>query len=94
MADRVKFVLQPLPCPQGPLPVCPLLPKSVASATVLAVSDCFISLDLETHTEGKDRGAWGAQLVECLILDLGSGHDLMVCETEPCVGLCAEWEPA
>ena len=33
-----------------------------------------------------------AQSVEYPNLDLGSGHDLMVCEFEPCVGLCADSE--
>ena len=31
-----------------------------------------------------------AQSVKCLSLDFGSGHDLMVCEFEPRVGLCAD----
>ena len=31
----------------------------------------------------KERGAWVPQLVKCLTLDFGSGHDLTVCETEP-----------
>ena len=36
-----------------------------------------------------------AQLVECEILDLGSGHNLTVCESEPCAGLCSgSAEPA
>ena len=36
-----------------------------------------------------------AQFVERLTLDLGSGHDLMVCEFEPHVRLCADSvEPA
>ena len=40
-------------------------------------------------------GAWGAQSVKCLTLDLGSGHDLTVCEIEPCVRFCADsMEPA
>ena len=26
-------------------------------------------------------------MVKCLTLDFGSGHDLMVCEIKPCVGL-------
>ena len=35
------------------------------------------------------------QAVKCLILDFGSGHDLMACEFEPHVGLCADSaEPA
>ena len=40
-------------------------------------------------------GAWVAHLVKWPTLDLGSGHDLMVCEIEPNVGLCAgSVEPA
>ena len=36
-----------------------------------------------------------AQLVKRLTLDFGSGHDLMVCELEPCIGLHADnTEPA
>ena len=35
-------------------------------------------------------GACVAQLVKCRTLDFGSGHDLMVCETELCVGLCTD----
>ena len=31
-----------------------------------------------------------AQLVKHPTLDLGLGHDLMVCEIEPHVGLCAD----
>ena len=34
-----------------------------------------------------ERGAWVAQSVECLTLDFGSGHDLMVHEIEPLVKL-------
>ena len=35
------------------------------------------------------------QLVKFPTLDFGSGHDLMVCEIEPQVGLCADSvEPA
>ena len=41
------------------------------------------------------RGAWVAQWVKCLTLDLCSGHDLMVVEIEPQLGLCADSvEPA
>ena len=36
----------------------------------------------------KYWGAWVAQSVKNLTLDLGSGNDLMVHETEPHVGLC------
>ena len=35
-------------------------------------------------------GIWVAQLDKYLTLDLGSGHDLLVCEFEPHVGLCAD----
>ena len=35
-------------------------------------------------------GAWVAQLVERLSLDLSSGHDLMVCGIKPHIGLCTE----
>ena len=35
------------------------------------------------------RGAWVAQLVERLTLDIGSGHDLMVCGFEPLIGVSA-----
>ena len=36
-----------------------------------------------------------AQSVKHLTLDLGSDHDLMVCEFEPHIGLCADGaEPA
>ena len=43
----------------------------------------------------RNRGAWVAQPVKCLILDFGSGHDLTVCGFEPHVGLCADSvEPA
>ena len=31
-----------------------------------------------------------AQLVNCLALDFGSGHDLMIGEFEPCVQLCID----
>ena len=35
-------------------------------------------------------GTWVAQLVKCPTCDFGSGHDLMDCETEPCVGEVGE----
>ena len=35
-------------------------------------------------------GTWVIQLVKWPALSFGSGHDLMVCEMEPHVGLCAE----
>ena len=40
-------------------------------------------------------GAWVAQSVKYPTLGLGSGHDFMVGEFKPCVGLCtASVEPA
>ena len=36
-----------------------------------------------------------AQVVECPTLDFSSGHDLMVLEFKPCIGLCVDGtEPA
>ena len=35
-------------------------------------------------------GAWMAQLVKHPTLDFGSGHDLRVCEIDPCIGLYAD----
>ena len=36
-----------------------------------------------------------AQLVKCLTLDLGSGHDVTVGEIKPCIKLCTDSvEPA
>ena len=46
-------------------------------------------------TENKWGDARVAQSVKCLTLDFGSGHDLTVCEFEPCIGLCVDsLEPA
>ena len=40
-------------------------------------------------------GAWVAQSVKYPTLDFGSGHDLTVHETEPCIRLCTDSaEPA
>ena len=39
--------------------------------------------------------AWMPQLVKCLTLDFGSGHDVKVCGFEPHVSFCADSvEPA
>ena len=35
-------------------------------------------------------GAWAAQSVKQPTLGFGSGHDLTVCEFEPCVKLCSD----
>ena len=40
--------------------------------------------------EKQDRGAWMAHLVKSPTLDFGSGHDPMVCEFKPRIGLCAD----
>ena len=41
--------------------------------------------------KNKDfRSTWVAQLVMGLTLGFGSGHDLMVLEFKPCIGLCAD----
>ena len=43
----------------------------------------------------EERGTWAAQSVKRPTLHFGSGHDLTVGETEPCVGLCPDsTEPA
>ena len=42
-----------------------------------------------------ELGRWVARSAEHPTLDLGSGHDLSVCEFQPCAGLYADgWEPA
>ena len=53
-------------------------------------------LKKHTHTHTHDIwGTWMAQLVRQPTLDLGSGHDLAVGETEPRLGLCpGSTEPA
>ena len=41
------------------------------------------------------RGTWVAESIKHLTLHFGTGHDLMVCGFEPCIGLCADSvEPA
>ena len=45
--------------------------------------------------EDRAKGLWVAQSDEHPTLDFSSGHDLMVCEFDPHIGLCAECaEPA
>ena len=47
------------------------------------------------YFKSKLWGAWVAQSVMRLTLGLGSGHDLMVCRFESCIGLCVDSaEPA
>ena len=43
--------------------------------------------DLKTD---KFKGTWVVHSVECLTIDFGSGHDLVVHEIRPHAGLCAE----
>ena len=50
----------------------------------------LVTLAVIKKTEIKG-GTWVAQLVKCLNLDFGLGHDLMVCGIEPCGGLYA-WD--
>ena len=38
----------------------------------------------------KKRGTWVSQSVKRLTLDFGSGHDLIVCEFEPSIGVSVE----
>ena len=45
-----------------------------------------------THADSNNnravlKGAWVAWWVKCLTVGFGSGHDLTVCEIEPCIGL-------
>ena len=43
----------------------------------------------------EDSGTWVARSVKCPTLDFSLGHDIRVCEIEPCVRLCADsMEPA
>ena len=49
----------------------------------------FLSLFNWIMKKLLSRGAWMAQSVKHLTLDIGSGHNLMVCGIEPHVGLCA-----
>ena len=52
----------------------------------------FIDTEVETWIFGNTVGAWVALSAKHLTLDFGSGHDLMVCEFEPHIGLCADSE--
>ena len=65
--------------PEGGPEVTEQKPATESQETLI-----LFSLPLEKHTW---RGACVAQSVRHLSLDLGSGHDPMVCETEPRVGL-------
>ena len=55
----------------------------------------MFTLDFAQLKVVLDWGTYVAQLVEHLTLDLGSGHDLTVCEIEPRIWLCTDIaEPA
>ena len=56
----------------------------------------YVSLSSSVHfTYEETGGAWVAPSIKPLTLGFSSGHDLTVCETEPCIGLCAgRAEPA
>ena len=60
-----------------------------------------MEIDLENNSHDPLKnvpqrgGAWVAQSVKRLTLDLSSGHDLTVCGFEPHIGFCADGtEPA
>ena len=56
----------------------------------LCLSQKYIHAKKKKKRREELRGTWMAQLVEHLTLDFGIGHDLMVCEFEPQVGLHAD----
>ena len=41
-------------------------------------------------SKNTSQGTWVAQSVKCRTLGFSSGHDLTVCEFEPCIGLCTD----
>ena len=43
-----------------------------------------------TPSKQLPGGTWVAQLVKCLTLDFGSGHDLTIREFEPQIVLCTK----
>ena len=78
-----------------------LIRRGTCTPMFIAVLSTIYKLWKEPKCPSTDNGlrrccgAWVAQLVGHLSLDLGSGHDLMVCESEPCIELCADsLEPA
>ena len=68
------------------------------STTVIFRSQIALQIKFHPYTYLKTYiigGTWVAQLVKNLILDFGSGHDLMVREFEPHIRFCADnAEPA
>ena len=56
---------------------------------------CLFCFDSNKEGKTQMRGIWVAQSVKHLTLGFCSGHELMVCEFEPRIRLCAESvEPA
>ena len=45
---------------------------------------------LNSNKKCYNGGVWVAELIEHLTFDFGSGHDLMLCETDSQVGLYTE----
>ena len=64
----------------------------IKTVTIITVIFLFFFIFLKILFFG---GAWVAQLVKCVTLDFGSGHDLAVRGFKPCVGLFTDsTEPA
>ena len=61
----------------------------ISSMNLLTFCVTFVNFLLLLRMLGP-RGTWVAQSVKRPTLDFGSGHDLMVCEFEPRLGLCAD----
>ena len=72
------------PLTTSPHGFSPLGPRSKDSHLKFNIRDQMF----KSNKQG--RGAWVAQSVKCLTPDLGSGHDLMVCEFKSQVRLCTE----
>ena len=70
-----------------------LLQEAVGNEYMCFFFSDFNQVSAQSHL--KTLGLWVAQLVKHPTLDFGSGHDLTVCEFEPCVRHCADdVEPA
>ena len=54
----------------------------------------YIFKSLLDIRKNSTRGAWIAQMVKCLILDFGSGHDLRVLRSSLVSGFMLGMEPA
>ena len=65
---------------------CTLLSALSLHLVVIVTAQCSVT---------KLQGAWAAQSVECLTLDVPAGHDPTVCEFKPRIRVCADSaEPA